>query len=111
MQVCRVAYELMQTLHPDASQYFHSLDDVYYYGGQNSHYQVALVDHKPSPGSGELELVPGDRISVAGNHWDGFSKGRCERTGLVGIYPSYKVREYVDVVEFPTYPEANEVTS
>jgi len=106
-----VAYELMQSMHPDASRYFHSLDDVYYYGGQNAHYQVALVEHKPRPGTDELELVPGKRVSIAGNHWDGFSKGRCERTGRVGIYPSYKVREHVDVVEFPTYPEADTVKS
>jgi len=111
MQVCRVAYELMQTMHPDASRYFHSLDDVYYYGGQNGHMQVALVEHQPRPGTDELTLVPGDRISLAGNHWDGFSKGRCERTGRVGIFPSYKVREHVDIVQFPTYPEANLVTS
>lgn len=109
MQVCRVAYELMQMYHADASQYFHSLDDVYYYGGQSAHYQVALVKHMPR--SGELGLEPGDRVSIAGNHWDGFSKGRHERTGNVGIYPSYKVREYVDIVEFPTYPEADAVTS
>jgi len=111
MQVCRVAYELMQTRHPDASQYFRSLDDVYYYGGQNSHHQVALVQHEPRSGTDELQLVPGDRVGIAGNHWDGFSKGRCERTGRVGIYPSYKVREYVDTVEFPTYPEADATAS
>jgi len=106
-----VAYELMQTMHPDASRYFHSLDDVYYYGGQNSHVQVMLVEHRARRGSDELDLIPGDRIGIAGNHWDGFSKGRCVRTGRVGIYPSYKVREHVDIVDFPTYPEANEVTS
>lgn len=106
-----MAYELMQTMHPDASRYFHSLDDVYYYGGQNAHVQVALVEHQPRPGTDELTLVPGDRVTIAGNHWDGFSKGRSERTGRVGIYPSYKVREHVTVVDFPTYPEADVVAS
>jgi len=101
----------MQTMHPDASRYFHSLDDVYYYGGQNAHIQVALVEHRPRPGTNELELQPGDRVSIAGNHWDGFSKGRHERSGTIGIYPSYKVREHIEIVNFPTYPEANATTS
>ena len=102
-----MAYELMQTMHADASRYFKSLDDIYYFGGQNGHVQVALVEHRPRPGTDELDLVPGDRVGVAGNHWDGFSKGRCERTGRVGIYPSYKVREHVEIVKFSTYPEAD----
>lgn len=110
-QVCRLAYELMQTLHADASRRFRSLDDVYYFGGQNAHYQVALVEHKARPGTDELDLLPGDGISVAGNHWDGFSKGRCERTGKLGIYPSYKVREHVDIVNFPIYLTADTDTS
>uniref|UniRef100_T1HHA0 GT23 domain-containing protein n=1 Tax=Rhodnius prolixus TaxID=13249 RepID=T1HHA0_RHOPR len=33
-QVCRVAYEIMQSLHHDASTRFRSLDDIYYFGGQ-----------------------------------------------------------------------------
>ena len=69
-----MAYELMQTMHADASRYFHSLDDIYYYGGQTGHYQVALVEHQPRPNTDELELRPGDRVGVAGNHWDGYSK-------------------------------------
>ena len=39
-QVCRAAYELMLTYDPDASSHFTSLDDVYYYGGQNEHSAV-----------------------------------------------------------------------
>jgi len=101
----------MQTMHTDASHYFHSLDDVYYYGGQNGHVQVALVEHRARPGTNELGLLPGDRVGIAGNHWDGFSKGRNQRTGHVGIYPSYKVREHIDIVNFPTYPEADAVGS
>lgn len=105
-QVCRVAYELMQTLHADASDRFKSLDDIYYYGGQNQHTQVAVMPHKPRVGSrGELELRLGDAVSVAGNHWDGWSKGRSVRTGQIGLYPSFKVKEKLDVVDFPTYPE------
>jgi glycoprotein 6-alpha-L-fucosyltransferase len=35
LQVCRVGYELMQIEKGDAGDWFHSLDDVYYYGGQH----------------------------------------------------------------------------
>ena len=45
-QVCRVAYEIMQYLKPDASDNFKSLDDIWYFGGQDEHQQVAVMDHK-----------------------------------------------------------------
>nr|XP_018669490.1 alpha-(1,6)-fucosyltransferase [Ciona intestinalis] len=106
-QVCRVAYELMQTLHPDASNYFHSLDDVYYYGGQTAHEQTAVLDHDPKPGSQEIELRVGDVVGIAGNHWDGFSKGTNRRTKQTGLYPSYKTKEIFPLVKYPTYPQAN----
>ena len=72
-QVCRMAYELMQTLHPDASTRFKSLDDIYYYGGQGAHQQVAIYAHKASR-PGEISMEVGDILGIAGNHWDGYSK-------------------------------------
>jgi len=102
-QVCRVAYELMQTLHVDAYNKFASLDDIYYYGGQNPHPHVAILDHKPRK-NGELELKIGDLIEVYGNHWDGFSKGYNTRTSTMGLFPSFKVKNPVDTVDFPKYP-------
>ena len=107
-QVCRLAYELMQTFHPNADAQFHSLDDMFYYGGQDAHNQVALMAHTPQRGS-EIELRPGDVIGIAGNHWDGFSKGLNRRTGKHGLYPSYKVRDEIRIARFPTYPEAGRV--
>jgi glycoprotein 6-alpha-L-fucosyltransferase len=95
----------MQTLHPDASNRFKSLDDIYYFGGQNGHSQFAIYPHEPR-GTDEIQLVPGDHVGIAGNHWDGYSKGNNRRTGRTGLYPSYKVIEDVEIVEFPTYPEA-----
>jgi len=67
-QVCRLAYEVMQTLHPDASAKFKSLDDIYYYGGQGAHQQQAIYPHKSSK-SGEISLDVGDVVGIAGNHW------------------------------------------
>ncbi|XP_050726304.1 alpha-(1,6)-fucosyltransferase-like isoform X2 [Eriocheir sinensis] len=103
-QVCRIAYEIMQTYNPDASSYFRSLDDIYYYGGQNAHNQKARFPHNPRK-SEELALLPGDIVGIAGNHWDGYSKGVNRRTRQNGLYPSYKMEEVVDIAEFPSYTE------
>lgn len=105
-QVCRVAYEIMQTLHPDASSYFYSLDDIYYFGGQNAHNQIAIYPHQ-ARNNEDIPLEPGDVIGVAGNHWDGYSKGINRKTGRTGLYPSYKVKEKIELVKYPTYPEAD----
>ncbi|EMP40970.1 Alpha-(1,6)-fucosyltransferase [Chelonia mydas] len=105
-QVCRVAYEIMQTLHPDASAYFHSLDDIYYFGGQNAHNQIAIYAHHPRTAD-EIPMEPEDIIGVAGNHWDGYSKGINRKLGRTGLYPSYKVKEKIETVKYPTYPEAD----
>ncbi|XP_046749418.1 alpha-(1,6)-fucosyltransferase isoform X1 [Diprion similis] len=103
-QVCRVAYEIMQSSYPDAYNRFASLDDVYYYGGQNPHPHIARLDHTPRKSS-ELELKINDPVEVFGNHWNGYSKGRNVRTNTVGLYPSFKVRNPIEAVDFPKYPE------
>ncbi|KAF6205365.1 hypothetical protein GE061_019536 [Apolygus lucorum] len=103
-QVCRVAYEIMQSLHPDYASRFRSLDDIYYYGGQALHKRVAVMRHKAtSPDQMDLEV--GDMVGVAGNHWDGYSKGRNLRTNRIALYPSFKVDDVVEAVEFPPYAE------
>ncbi|XP_016317189.1 alpha-(1,6)-fucosyltransferase-like [Sinocyclocheilus anshuiensis] len=109
-QVCRVAYEIMQTLHPDASAFFRSLDDIYYFGGQNAHNQIAIYPHQAHTAE-DIPLEPGDIIGVAGNHWDGYSKGVNRKLGRTGLYPSYKVKEKVETVKYPTYPEADKLLS
>ena len=43
IQVCRIAYEIMQTRHIDAADRFKSLDDIFYFGGQSEHLQVYSV--------------------------------------------------------------------
>ena len=101
-QVCRVAYEIMQNLKIDASDNFKSLDDIWYFGGQDEHQQVAVMEHKAGTRE-EIELKVGDVVGVAGNHWNGFNKGRNHRTNRIGLYPQYKTREKVKIVDFPTY--------
>lgn len=101
-QVCRLAYEIMQTMHPDATTRFQSLDDIYYYGGQNAHNQEVVIAHTPL-NLDELHLKVGDIIGVAGNHWDGFSKGKNLRTNRIGLFPSFKVIDKIEAVDFPKY--------
>ena len=101
---------MMQFIHPDAAAYFRSLDDMYYYGGQNAHEQTVLYAHKPR-GPEEIELRPGDVVGVAGNHWDGYSKGTNHKMTPrhAGLYPSYKVEDRTNIAKMPTYPEADSV--
>ncbi|ERL96089.1 alpha-(1,6)-fucosyltransferase [Dendroctonus ponderosae] len=106
-QVCRIAYEIMQMYHPDAASKFKSLDDIYYYGGQNEHHVVAVWPHEPKK-TGDMQMRSGDLIGVAGNHWDGFSKGRNLRTNQIGLYPTFKVKDKIETAKFPTYSETVE---
>ena len=85
----------MQNRFSDASWRFRSLDDVYYYGGQIEHLVQAIFEHIPKTEYGEIELKKGDMIGLAGNHWDGFSKGKNHRTNEIGIFPSYKVKDVI----------------
>lgn len=102
-QVCRVAYEIMQTLYPDAAHRFKSLDDIYYYGGQNPHNRLVVIPHK-ARNHDEMHMQPGDLVGVAGNHWDGFSKGKNTRTNQAGLFPSFKVVDKVETAKLPTFP-------
>lgn len=71
----------MQTRYPDAYNRFKSLDDIYYYGGQNAHNVQAVLDHQPKS-SEQIQVRAGDLIGIAGNHWNGFSKGKNIRTNV-----------------------------
>jgi len=83
--------------------HFKSLDDIWYFGGQDEHQQVAVIDHVPENRREEIELKIGDVVGVGGNHWNGFNKGRNHRNNRVGLYPQYKTREKIKLVDFPTY--------
>ena len=96
----------MQDHHIDASNKYYSLDDVYYFGGQQGHDVVAIQDHEPPRDTykkDEISFKVGDRLVLAGNEKDGYSVGRHTSTRQSGQYPSYKVEEHVYVADFPTY--------
>lgn len=101
--VCRIAYEIMNSLQPDASAKFTSLDDTFYFSGQNHRLNVALISHK-ADGPEEMDLEVGDEIEVAGNHWDGYSLGINLRTHQTLLYPTFKVTTKIEVLPFASYP-------
>ena len=95
MHVCMLYFALLSKRFADASWRFKSLDDVYYFGGQNAHNVEAVQDHEALDGTGEINMKKGDLIGLAGNHWNGYSKGRNLRTNVEGLFPSYKVKDVV----------------
>ena len=104
IQICRVAYEVMQQRVIDGAWRVQPLDDVYYFGGQNAHNQRAVISHK-ALWPNEFSFDRGDTIGTEGNHWDGFSKGSDKTNGQSGLYPTYKVEEIVNVAKMYSYPE------
>lgn len=92
----------MNAKHVDASRSFQSLDDIYYYGGQNEHKVKAKVPHQ-ARNKDEIDLEVGDELSIAGNHWNGYSKGFSHRVLKEGVFPSFKVEEVINVAKFPVY--------
>lgn len=105
--MCRLAYELMQNHHVDGSMKYFSLDDIYYFGGQQAHDVVAIENHKPASynGRSEISFQIGDHLGIAGNEKNGYSVG-VHRTKMTrGQYPSYKVEEYIQTEKFPLYEE------
>ena len=97
-----MAYELMQSSQPDAAKKFQSLDDIYYFGGQSGHDVKAIYPHHAQD-STQIDLAVGDRVGIAGNHWDGYSKGVNHKTRQDGLFPSYKVEDVMEIFDFPTY--------
>ncbi|KER25022.1 hypothetical protein T265_07419 [Opisthorchis viverrini] len=101
-QVCRISYELMQARHGDlgdASGLAQSLDDTYYYGGQQMVSPEVIIKDEASG------LEPGEHIHVAGNHWNGFARV----VGLPGrsdvMVPAYKYRPRVLVVPMGNFDD------
>ena len=103
-QVCRLAYEIMNNKYTDASQRFRSLDDIYYFGGQQEHKVKAIWPHKAKENS-EIGFQIGDSIGIAGNHWNGEAKGVHYATHKSGLFPAYKVEDIHDVSDFPIYKD------
>lgn len=62
---------------------------------------MATLPHTPRNDM-EIELRVGDRIGIAGNHWDGLSLGLNRRTKRRGLFPSFKAQELVETAQMPS---------
>jgi glycoprotein 6-alpha-L-fucosyltransferase len=56
---------------------------------------MAIYNHEANEENNEIELKVGDLVGIAGNHWNGYSKGLNKRTKKEGLFPSYKVKDVV----------------
>ncbi|XP_063614217.1 alpha-(1,6)-fucosyltransferase-like, partial [Penaeus indicus] len=109
--ICRLAYELMQTLHSDASRKLFSMDLHYCYHSQSPHEVEARYPHSPRRGS-EIELRKGDRVMKSQSHYnkhrnyhDGFSHGVNQRTRKAGLYPIYKTVDVLLLADTPPFDQ------
>ncbi|XP_048483245.1 alpha-(1,6)-fucosyltransferase isoform X2 [Plutella xylostella] len=103
-QIGRLAYEMMQANRADASNSYFTLDDIYYYGGQNAHNRIAVLPHKGGKHE-DISFEVGDFIGVAGNHWNGYGRGTNKKTNQDGLIPWYKTADHLVMYAFPEYKQ------
>ncbi|XP_037048449.1 alpha-(1,6)-fucosyltransferase-like [Bradysia coprophila] len=104
-QVCRMAYEFMQTMYPDASNRFKSVDTIYFFYG-TIHNREAVISHR-AKNTIELSMNVSDTLKIFHNLGNGFSKGKSLQTNQTGIFPSFKVVSTVETADFPKYMNIN----
>ncbi|XP_037785814.1 alpha-(1,6)-fucosyltransferase-like [Penaeus monodon] len=109
--ICRLAYELMQTLHSDASWKMFSMDLHYCFHFESAHEVQARYPHTPRRDI-EIELQKGDRVMKSPRHYnkhrnyhDGFSHGMNLRTGKAGLYPIYKTVDVLLLADTPPFDQ------
>ena len=102
-QICRLVYELMSILDEEAIYKLHSLDEPYSFYYKVLLYSVANMSHT-AVSSQELSFVIGDQIGITGQRQDGWSMGVMKnRSEIWGLFPSHKVKQQLEVVDYPTY--------
>lgn len=107
-EVCRVAYELMQTRHVDASDRVHSLDFIYYYNGHKKYYFDTLIPHTARTEYGflpEIDAKVGDILEVytGADHHLGMIHVKNTRTNISGRIPAFKLKRQPEIVRFSRY--------
>ncbi|VDD74299.1 unnamed protein product [Mesocestoides corti] len=78
----------------DASTRAQSLDDGYYYGGQQTWYQAAIVDDK------EAGIEVGDLVATLGNHWNGYARIIPTKSKRELVLPAYRFEDRLLKVDF-----------
>ncbi|KAG7164327.1 Alpha-(1 6)-fucosyltransferase-like 1 [Homarus americanus] len=97
----RLVYEIMQSLYPDGSLYFSSLDNDYFVHFQRPKLARARFPHSPRR-QGVIKMQTGDLVKEGYkypiNFHNGFAEGINLRTKEKGKYPYYKVESVYDIV-------------
>ncbi|XP_064462436.1 alpha-(1,6)-fucosyltransferase-like isoform X3 [Ornithodoros turicata] len=110
---CRVAFELMQTLHSDATSRAVSVDIDYFYAYVPFPPSKALF-HNWAHLDSELDFDRGQLIekpeslsalheAVGKEFCDGYQQGRILGSTKVGKYPTYKTAQTYRVVEYAAF--------
>lgn len=100
--VCRLAFELMQTLHIDRGSSVNSLDLAWKPVRSGDFEMKAIVDHV-SQADHEISFNKEDLIvfQFTRKPITGYSFGTHQKTGKVGYYPSYKAEPTLTTEKFP----------
>nr|CAD2155522.1 unnamed protein product [Meloidogyne enterolobii] len=105
--VCRLTYELMQTIKGDASENVHSLDYFYAeYWFENEMEAIAEYKkvHEYPMSPEEIDAEKGDIIVVRTPiHNDGFIRGKNLRSNREGRFPMYLLKEHSRFENFTTF--------
>nr|XP_027219387.1 alpha-(1,6)-fucosyltransferase-like [Penaeus vannamei] len=115
--ICRLSYELMQSLHADASTRVSSVDRDYYFHYEVGNVVKARFPHKPRR-PGELEMQEGDEVNRNDlpTHFrkhpskdNGFLWGRNTRTKKFGYYPVYKTVEVLKRANIQSFEDIDRI--
>lgn len=109
-QVCRSAFEMMQTLHADASHKVNSLDATYYFNEEPGHRAIALLGHSPRY-QYEANVTAGTLLETYAhaNSTMGWTLVKVvppdgNTTSLPAKYiPSFKISSLFSSIDFPKY--------
>lgn len=113
---CRVAYELMQSLHADASNRAISVDIDYFYAVVPFPPRRAIYGHQGRHSS-ELNFTAGQLIEdplhpyvkgKATTFPNGYQQGRVVGTHKKGLYPTYKTCQTYRAVEYRAFTSHSE---
>ena len=106
-QVCRAAYEIMQSRFANASENVRSLDCHHFLYKIYQLPRIATENHSP-PGDTEISFNAGDLIQSYGELYNGLSIGQNLNSSsrMVGYYPSKKALRVIVPINVPVKPVA-----
>lgn len=105
--ICRTSYETMQYLFPDASHKYTSLEALWEYHEANPAVAKTVVEYDPGYPE-DFKANIGDLLEIF--YWTNISYGfysvNHTVTNITGMIPVYRIEHIWELVDFPTYPEA-----